>query len=275
MKNLPFEIDVYGHYPPGMVRMNWLDQPAPAMPEIDRLVAQVWQEQVDIAKREGRRLFNGQLARYLRHRSCEKSLVIDVGPTDYATFMATNLFNPHRAAELGWENFSNPMGTSATIITSDGHLIYGRRGTNVAFHQGYVHTIGGGVEANEVDTDGRIDVFASIRREINEEIAIAPEAIRELTCLGLIYDRHIRQPALIFDAIVAHSREELIHRIDAGDPEEEHEEFVSCADQPDAILRFIKQTNKIAPIAIGAALLHGRRRFGEEWFRETSQAISM
>lgn len=264
--NLPaFEVDATGVYRPGDLHIAWRDEPASMDRELLGLIEQTWTREMAAARHDGRNLFNGQLVRYLRHQVDGHTLSIQVGPTDYAAFMGTNYLHYDRAVELGWESFSNPIGTSTNVITADGKLVCGRRNQKVACHAGFVHNIGGGLEAGERRADGTFDAFASMRRELHEEAGVEEKQIRELVCLGMIRDPFVRQPELIFDARVSLSRREIEQRMNAMD--DEHEQFVSCADDPEAILRFIQTTPKIAPISVGALCLHGRRIFGEAWYQ--------
>jgi hypothetical protein len=252
----------------GQVRMWWCDD-APSLGEgVKALVAEIWSEEVERARRQGRNLFNGQLVRYLRHRVLDGWLEIDVGPTDYAHFLGTNVLNAHRAEEIGWDQFSCPMGTSTTLLTADGWLLAGRRNERVAIHRGAVHTFSGGLEAGHKLTDGSFDVFSNMHRELQEELGLGGGDIVEMVCLGLICDRKVRQPELIFDTQVGLTREEIFARHDPESPNEEHAEIVGCRCEPDAIMQFLESCGLTAPLTLGTFCLVGRRWFGQEWFEK-------
>jgi hypothetical protein len=260
-----FSVDAFGHFAPDQLRIVWHDEPRPPHLEIDAMVAEAWERSCAEARRDGRRLFNGRLVRLLRHRLTDGVLTLDVGPTDYANFLGTNYLNHDRGDQLGWEHFGNSIGTTATVITSDGWLLYGRRSDRVACHPGYIHTFGGGLEADERRSDGTLDAFASVCRELGEELIVQADEVIEVVCLGLIRDAWLRQPELIFDARLDLTRSELETRI-AHDHEQEHEAVVAVRAEPEAALPFLTTAVRIAPIAVGAVCLHGRRRFGEEWY---------
>ncbi len=272
MADVSFTVDAFGVFGPGRVRVVWRDEPRPANAPLDALVDRTWAEALREAKRSGAMLFNGQLARYLRHRVQEEALYIEVGPTDYAQFMSTNYLNHARGDEFGWDLFSNPIGTTATLITTDGWLLYGRRSARVACHAGYVHTFGGGLEAGERNAAGEFDTFGSVRRELAEELGLQPKDITSITCLGLIRDATIRQPELIFDACLTLTRAEVEARL-SHDHEREHDAVAACRDEPDAIVPFITTADLIAPVAVGALCQHGRRCFGEDWYEDAVERI--
>jgi hypothetical protein len=156
-------------------------------------------------------------------------------------------------------------------MTGDGWLLLGRRNHKVACHPGYVHNIGGSLEVTDRRADGSVDAFASMARELREEVRLAQHEISELICLGMIRDPFVRQPELIFDARVSTGRAELERRLHTRD--EEHTALVACPDRPDAIAPFIASTPKLAPVAVGALCLHGRRCCGEDWFDRTVRAL--
>ena len=267
VNKIPFQVVVFGEFGPRQVRVLWNDEHRPPHPELDALVAETWARKLAECQRTGQILFNGQLARYLRHRIEDGVLVIDAGPTDYVNFVGTNMLNHARADEFGWELFSNPIGTSAIVVTSDGWLLFGRRNHRVAPYGGYMHMFGGGLEAKDRRCDGTVDGFGSIRRELNEELDLYESDIDQIVCLGLVEERRIRQPEMIFDTQVSYTRAQISERIRPDHPDEEHTGVEACWNAPDAIVPFVRSIDLIAPVAVGAIFQHGRRRFGEAWYR--------
>ncbi|MEP0841874.1 MAG: hypothetical protein HRF43_04100 [Phycisphaerae bacterium] len=265
----PFSIDAFGPFAPGHLVIRWIDEPRRRDKTLDELVRNTWETETERARRTGRMLFNGQLARYLGHRVDGRTLSLEVGPTDYANFLATNLLNARRGRELGWDLFSNPVGTSCTPITADGWLLFGRRGPAVAFHAGCCHTIGGGLEAAEKDADGRIDAFASILRELREELGVASSEVAGMECLGLIRDPAILQPELIFDLDLKLTRAEVLERFEPAAEGQEHTDLPACRNEPEAVLPFLRANRPITAVATAALCLHGRRKFGEAWYERT------
>jgi len=270
---LPFAIDAVGQFSPDQLRIRWQNQPRPTSPELDAMIADAWARMSADCRRRSAMLFNGQLVRYLSHQHTGDRLEIEAGPTNYRDFVGTNLLNGQRVDEIGWDHFANPIGTTATVISSDNFLLYGRRNDRVAFHANHLHTIGGGLEDRERAADHTIDAFASIQRELHEELSIKPDEIAELTCVGLIHDRQIHQPELIFDATVTLTRAELLDRLDLDDAHQEHTAIESCPDQSDAVIPFIQSAGLIAPVAIGALFLHGHRRWGADWYNRTAETL--
>lgn len=278
--SLPFTIDAAGLFPPAAVSITYDDTPRPTTSELDAIIADEWDRQTVLAKQHDRLLFNGPLLRYLSH-NVEKAPAgrsahfhMTVGPTNYRDFVGTNLFHHDRLDDFGWERFSNPIGTTATLITSDGLICYGRRSAKVSYHAKHVHTFGGAFEEADRLPDGSIDPFASVAREIAEELAIARDELIDLTCVGLVRDKEIYQPELLFEASLPFSYEEVVARWHTAEGKNEHDSLVSLDNAPDAIVPFIKNCGPIAPVAIGALFLYGLHQWGESWFEAAAHELT-
>jgi hypothetical protein len=270
--NLPFVVDACGCFAPNRVHVRFDPRPRPTTPLLESVIDEEWQRQTARAEREDRMLFDGSLMRYVDHavrqgRDGESaSFHLTVGPTCYRDFVGTNLFNHHRLEEFGWHRFANPIGTTATLISRDGCICYGRRSARVAYHARHVHTFGGGLEEADRAADGTIDPFASLCRELDEELRLSRSDLADLVCVGLLRDKEICQPELLFEAGINLTAEELRTRWASATGRDEHEDIIAFPDEPAAIVPFIKGCGAIAPVAVGALFLHGRRRWGQAWF---------
>ena len=270
---VPFFVDAFGEFPPGHVRVHWSDTPRPSTPELDSVIAEVWERQLVECRARGAILFNGRLVRWVGHRVEDGVLHVDTGPTDYRDFLGTNVHNAHRVAELGRERFSNPIGTTATVISRDGWLLYGRRSHRVVVHAGYLHTFGGSLEEADLRPGNVVDPFAAVGRELFEELGLGPGHIDEMVCVGLIHDHELVQPEMLFEAGVNLTRDDLLLRLDHSDVHQEHTAIESVRDEPDALAPFIRRSAPIAPVALAAICLHGWRRWGRGWYDAVVAAL--
>ena len=264
--SVPFELLAWGHFGPGQLLVRWFEDVRPTTATLEALIAREWELRTAEAKQSDQILFNGSLARYLRHANRNDCLTLDVGPTDYRAFVGTNLYNNHRLPEFGWDRFANPVGTTGLLISSDGMLVLGRRNQRVAFHGGYLHTIGGSLEAIDRAGEGAMDGFAGVRRELEEEVGVTESDLLGIECVGLARDTQIHQPELLFEARVGVAAAALADRLDADDPHQEHTRLEFCPDRPDAIIEFLNRSKPVAPVATASLLLHGRLAWGESWY---------
>lgn len=254
--------------------------PRPTTPAMEAMIAGEWERRLADARRAGRLLFNGDLLRYIRHREvhagdADSTFEMTVGSTCYRDFVGTNLFNQHRLGDFPWESFANPLGTTATLVSSDGRIVYGRRSDRVAYHAGHVHTFGGTLEAADLAADGQVDPFGSVMRELEEEVGLRPGEYEPLIFVGLVRDRDIHQPEMLFETRVNLTHAELIRRWERAEARDEHCELIGVDDDPEAIVPFVRSCGLIAPVAVAGLLLHGRSRWGEAWYRAALDAPAM
>jgi len=277
--SLPFEFDAAGRFGPDHVCVDFDDSERPTTDALDELIALEWEKQIALAREHDRLLFNGTLLRYVDHAvetdpDGTNHFTLKVGPTCYRDFVGTNLFNHHRLAEFGWDHFSNPVGTTATLITSDGQICYGRRSAKVSYHASHVHTFGGAFEEADRLADGSIDPFASVGREIEEELAIGRNELIDLTCVGLLRDKEIHQPEMLFEARLDLDCAEVLARWEKAEGRDEHAGLEFFANQPQAVPQYIQSCGLIAPVASGALFLLGLHQWGIDWYRQAAAQLA-
>ncbi len=266
-----FFIEFMNTYDEGGIRVVRKNHPRKREPMVESAINATWDAIEHERAAVGQQLYNGRLARLVSWTACDNAAKLTVADTDYKSFLGTNLHNAHLHATFGDACFANAIGTSALILTRDGCIVMGRRSTKVAFHAGYLHTIGGMLE--EPDRDGdTYDVFAAMRREIREELNITDDEITDVRCTGLVRDTTIIQPELIFDAAVNLTVDQIRERFNA-ETDEEHSALESVREDPEAVLPFIDNAGKIAPIAVAALMLHGRLTWGNTWYENTAYVV--
>ena len=170
------------------------------------------------------------------------------------------MHNPQFGTQYGESAMANPLGISVALISADGLLAMGRRNERVAYYPGRIHPFAGALEPE----DG-LDVFAAVVRELDEELGLAGEELREAKCLGMAEDRGLAQPELIFYAETGKTLEELRRAVD----DVEHDAIVEIAVSKDSFERELNSAKLYTPIALATILLCGRERFGSEWFDAT------
>lgn len=177
--------------------------------------------------------------------------------TSYKLFLGTNLHHPEVADRYGQAALANPVGASCALVAAGGELMMGRRNQSVAYYPGRIHPFAGALEPSE-----RVDVFGEVRRELKEELAMEGAHIAEMRCLGIVEDRSLRQPEMIFLVRSNLTRQQIEGRVDA----KEHQASASISPTPAAAEEALRQTQSLTPVAMATILLWGKGMFGDDWF---------
>ena len=262
-----FFLDVAGRFTRQGILTEWTPQHRITNPEVERIVENTWASEIECAHRAGRRLYNGRLCR-LWESSCEnQNLVLKLGEVSFKEFLGTNLTHAYLRYFHGPEVLADAVGVSIVVTTSDGFIVLGRRSQSVFYHAGRIHPVGGMLEYK---TDVAPHPFDAAAEELIEETNLDPGDLREMLCIGLVRDKHIVQPELIFDATVSADfsaiRQAHPQASDAG----EHSELLAVRDHPAAVVNFIEQNfADLTPLGTASLLVHGLRHWGSGWFAAT------
>ncbi|MBI3835457.1 MAG: hypothetical protein HY287_14110 [Planctomycetes bacterium] len=268
-----FQVECSGRSSREQVKTIWSDARRITNPEIERRIAETWASRMQSARNSQENLYDGALARLIRTSNDDGKLLLELGPTSYRDFVGTNLRFDRAAPPESDNTRSDALGTSAIVATSDGFLALGRRTHRVAFHGGYAHTFGGMVELSDRGQNG-IDVFLAIERELREELGIEPRDLLDLGLIGLVRDREILQPELIFDATTRVTRSQLQHLFASSlESRQEHSGLEFMPDEPDSVIPFIRRVEPITPVAEAALLLHGLHCWGRDWYEQASYIL--
>jgi len=260
-----FFLDVSGLFGPGDLSIQWVDQPRQTNPQVERMIEKTWRKCLHDAGLQGHTLFDGRLCRLASVQRDGAKLNLSIGLTGYREFLGTNAFNSNLIHKYGQEVLANPVGISATIISSDGYVLLGLRSSNVMLCPGCIHPIGGIMDAPE-QLSGSADPFAAMAGELEQEIALVKGSIRQIVCIGLVRDKKTVQPELIFDVHtdvdVATIRQNHLQAVDA----DEHSELITMRDHPAIVVDFLSENrSRMTPIAQASLLLHGLRHWGSGW----------
>ncbi len=269
-------IDAVGPFDRGGVKLRWDDTPRRTTDALESLIDDTWVRERALADQSGAVLFNGDLIRLVDHELVRNELLIDVGPTDYKSFLGTNLRNSHLIEDVGRDAFANAIGVSALIVCGDdpATVLLGHRSAKVVDQPGTIHTFGGALDASDRDRDGNIDVYAAVMREICEELAIAAGEVVGLECLGLVCDRTIWQPELVFEARVKMCVDEVVSRVDISSESAEHIGVETIVDLPADVASYVITSAGTTPVACSALCLHGWRKFGPQWCEDLLEQLS-
>ena len=250
-------IHATGDWPPGRVTQAWVADGRRRLPEVDAAIDAAW---AAAAARPGIRLFDGPMCRLERWHASPDRLHLELSPTSYKPFLGTNMANPHLAERFGTDVMANPVGVSAVVATADGFLLLGRRNGSVAYYPGWVHCFAGCLEP----TDG--DVFAAVRRELHEELALTDADVIDVRCTGLVEDLSLRQRELVFAVSVRSTRLAVTSHLDS---DEHAAVWFTPVDLASIGKVMDGRSDRLTPVAVASLLLWGQRAFPPKWADES------
>ena len=262
-----FFLDFIGAFAAQQLHVEWSSLKRQTNPEVDNIIENTWAAEVDCARQAGRKLYNGKLCRLWECTSVGSAFNMVLGEVSFKEFLGTNLTHAYLRYFHGPEVLGDALGVSAALRTSDGFLLLGRRSQRVLYHAGRIHPIGGVLERNGTATP---QPFAAMIDELAEETNLKGDHLGEVVCLGLVRDKHIVQPELVFD-VFANADVAYARRVSSQAPDaEEHSELLAVRDHPASVVTFIEQNyNELTPLALATLLLHGQRHWGSGWFAAT------
>jgi hypothetical protein len=260
-----FFLDFVGQFTAEQVRVDWKNSRRNPEPEIEEIIEKTWNESLQKARETGGKLFNGRLCRLI-DCATDDGLRLTLGPCDFKHFLGTNLTHAHLRYGHGPDTLADALGVSAAVVSRDGFLTLGRRSQEVFYHAGRIHPIGGVVEPIE-EPPPAPNPFQTMQAELEEELCIPAKKITDLTCLGLVRDKHIVQPELIFDASVDEDVSEIRQGMARASDRGEHAELIHVRNHPSSVINFVENNaQQLTPVALAALLLHGLRNWGTGWF---------
>jgi 8-oxo-dGTP pyrophosphatase MutT (NUDIX family) len=257
---------VRGPFSPGDVSVRVRSEARPTTPELERRIEASWRATLAQAAVDGRHVFNGEVLRWLgaevRSEGGRRRLELTVAPSTFREFVGTNLdpeLKPDVAGgDLPWSQFANAMGTSSVLVTKDGAVVAGRRSSSVIGYAGALHSFGGMLEAVDL-AGGAVDVFASLKRELREELGLADEEIEAPVLEGIILEPLIHQPEMIFHARIRLSFAELDPRWRSAESGDEHDELLALEESPADPEAEFARLAPVSPIGRAALALYWSR----------------
>lgn len=243
---------------------------------------------LELHKQRGGVLFNGELVRVIDYHpgrdesSKRRFLRIEAEPTDYFSFIASNHcwkvmsgealvelqeYEKQNLSNLRASYLANALSVCINIIVcGEGRerILIQERNTAKTFHgkQSFQCGAAGMVSATRDMRSAGIDVFASVKNEIFEELSISISNI-DINFLGLIRETRLRDIALVGEVYVRADLDSLLSpTADAF----ELTRVITCDFSPEGFAKFLKDNNALendafAPLGIGAIIYSLIKRF--------------
>ena len=92
--------------------------------------------------------------------------------------------------------------------------------------------------------------------------------------MGLLRDKEIHQPELLFEARVDMSSSAIKARWKQAEGRAEHAGLEFFSHQPQAVIDYIQQCDLIAPVASGALFLLGLHEWGMDWYEKAASQLA-
>ncbi|KAE9616637.1 putative NUDIX hydrolase domain-containing protein [Lupinus albus] len=191
---------------------------------LENSISEIWEQR----SQNNKSLFNGKKFRYggcTLHNGGgsdpEPRLCLQLGLTDYRTFVGTNLsplwerfLVPSKDDPVLCQHTSSPLGNGAVVETLDNKIIVLQRSNNVGEFPGHFVFPGGHPEPQEIgiashhydkeltdSINGEVsrEMFDSIIREVVEEIGVPPSSLSIPAFIGISRrDLNVRPAAFFF-----------------------------------------------------------------------------
>jgi hypothetical protein len=260
-----FFLDVVGKFTRQQIDIAWDDRPRVVPDALDHEYEQTWLAESEQAAKRGASLYNGALCRLIDFSADDGRLSLTLGPTNFREFLGSNLMRAHLRYVHGPEVLANPVGVSTAVTTADGFLLLGRRSQKVVFNAGKIHPIGGMLDP--VEAPNLPDPFDCILQELRTETNVSPDTIDHIVCMGLVRDKRIVQPELVFDARLNIDAATLRRMAAQASDAHEHDNLILLMDYPSSVVTFMEtHAEVLTPVATATLLLHGLRHWGSGWF---------
>jgi 8-oxo-dGTP pyrophosphatase MutT (NUDIX family) len=260
-----FKILVDGAFNRQQLSISYRDEEKNYPKEAVKLIDRIWLQKVS----SGTRLFDGKLFGVISYSVKGQVLFLELQNTSYKYLVGTG--DREFISSFGHKETANPLSVGAVVVTSDNRFVVGKRRNDLYFNPGKYSIIAGTMDREKDFTDGKPDPFRAVLRELLEEKGVNQNSIREILCLGLIYNVDYNQSYLPFSIVLGVSSQALMNSFPQ---EDEFENFVYVKVDKESVLNFLAENrDRVSQTCMGNILLFGRKVFGGAWLRNASSRL--
>ena len=223
-------------------------------------IENVWKDYVGECRAKGMSVYNGNIFRLDFHQVSERGLSLALSDTDFRSAVGTG--NAAFSASFPQEPRANPLSVSVILVTTDSRIVLEERSRTNSWRRKY-HVIAGFMEQGHDARDGKPHPFDTMRREVQEELAL--KLTGPLHATGLV--RTTTGSELCFMSRLEISFEELLDIMDRGKTDAEIDTLITIDDSPAAVESFLAlHPVDFVPSGRACLLLYGRVAYGEDWY---------
>jgi 8-oxo-dGTP pyrophosphatase MutT (NUDIX family) len=270
---LEFKVFTYGPFSPKTVFVAYDNSEFTFEDRQQALIETIWNETIATAQVKGANIFNGRLFRLRNWKNIGGQLHLYLENTDYKCYVGTRSTTFH--AMFKNAEMANPLAVCIAIVTVDNHVLIERRKA-VDVYAGRYHVIGGFMD-QDYDLAANLvpDPFAAVAREAHEELGIHLE-YESVQLLGLVYDLATPHPELCFSTDVPYSFRDVETCVKYARTDGEVKRIEGISSTAKKLRNFILENHgRISATGEPCLLLYGRHTFGEGWYREMMEALSI
>ncbi|MEK7729395.1 MAG: hypothetical protein AAB354_13355 [candidate division KSB1 bacterium] len=259
----PFRLLCQGRWPPEQVFAHYNPTRHILPSPHDELALSYWQQLLTVGDKH---LFNGQLFRLESQEARLNRLELVLGHTCYRDQIYCNAHVQALTQTYGENVLARGLGVSAMVVTCDGYLPLLRRGERVGEEPGKLDVFGGHAHPEQHLIAGRPDLFRAMADEIVAELNVAPEAIAENVCRGLVENLRTHKPDLVFEISLRSTREEIAQGATHAAEAEEVAELFFVRHNGEAVQKFLADfAHELTPSAHGTLALGVAERSHCAW----------
>jgi hypothetical protein len=231
-------------------------------------INQTWNSYLRSSRGRGVKVYNGDLLRLDDYCHEKGILRMQVSDVDFRSYVGTAL--PAFAEAFPGAPQANPLAVCIVLVTSDGKIVLERR-SQIDAYRGRYHVIAGFMEKDADTANGGPDPFEVINREVREELGVVLDG--EPLATGLI--RTAMGSEVCFSSRLSISFETLLETKAGARTDAEIDDLLEIGDSPTSIVSFLAEHDRdIVPSGRACLLLHGRVKYGEEWYYEATERLS-
>ena len=183
-------------------------------------IVQRWARYLAGARAAGRSLFNGRITWLKSWRVEEGRLWLELGATDYKTFLVTVLRDREWFSWYAPDAMRPGLGNSVLLTRGyRGEALLGVRSAKVAAYPGRGHLFGGVLDYLGDKARNQSGLVGHVHKELGEELGVGLHEVGKARALGLYRDAFLGQPELVWQMESRVGWDELARRMDR----EEHD----------------------------------------------------
>lgn len=265
-ENPYFDIPILGKFGKGKILVKQSPQEQYSEGQ-EAAIEKVWQARNEARLAAGQKPLESASLNLKRAIVENDRLVIEVAEGTYKDHIAIQ----DRDFRNAFPDFDpRTIGTNIVVRTNDSKLMIIQRSMDSATKPGALSVVGGqGDIGKDCDEDGIWDPFKTIARELEEEAGIKKDEVNNLVAAGIIYNKTIRNPSIIFYADSSLSSDQIRQRVGDG---EVWVKFIA-GDQADLEHSILWWTSSPSPSGSAALAIYGKDKFGIGWLNKINNRI--